>query len=262
MTTLRKLIKEFGNVSKAYSSNALELKRASKKIVCYYGSRVPVEIIHASGAIPYPLFDGGDIEPIEAALPYLLVFANVQSLYQVGQHELGLNPIIPIADLIVVDCKETDSVRVGDVFEFKGLPVWKLGVPQDWLEEIALNYYGSGLRHLKEKLENLTDNNISNDNLVQSIKKYNHVRRLLSDIQLFRKKHPPVIGGENFIKLNHYALRSDPDTAIRYLENIRYALSGERSKFPDETPRIMVAGRGFGFGDYFLLKTIEDSGGV
>ncbi|MGB9498810.1 MAG: 2-hydroxyacyl-CoA dehydratase subunit D [Dissulfuribacterales bacterium] len=262
MSTFREELEEFGKFSRSYSGEVWKEKKEGKKIVCYYGSKVPVEIIHASGALQYPLFDGGDSEPAEAALPFLLPVANIQSLYQVGQHELGLNPVTPIADLIIIDCKETDSVRVGDIFEFKGLPVMKLGVPQDWGNEIAFNYYKLQLSHLKEKLEKLTGKEITNESLINSIKKYNRIRQLLNEIGSLRKKNPPVIGGADFIKLNHYALKNDPDVAVSSLEKLYDRLTGEKSRFSEKVVRLMVAGRGFAFGDYTLLQMIEKAGGV
>lgn len=262
MPTFMESLEEFAKLSRAFPSKVRRWKGEGKKVVCYYGSRVPVEIIHASGAVPYPLFDGGDTGPPEAALPYLLPFINVQARYQVGQHVSGLNPITPIADSIIIDCKETDLVRVGDAFEFLELPVWKLGVPQDWEKEIAFNYYQRQLSKLKEQLEKLTGELITNDKLVQSIKKYNRIRELLSQIGALKKEHPPVIGGEEFIKLNHYALRSEPDTAIKSLEKIYEDLKRGKGRFREGARRIMVAGRGFAFGDYTPLRIIEESGGV
>jgi benzoyl-CoA reductase/2-hydroxyglutaryl-CoA dehydratase subunit BcrC/BadD/HgdB len=262
MSAFKEDIEEFAKISRAYPSEVLRQKRGGRKAVCYYGSRVPVEIVHASGAVPYPLFDGGDATAVEAALPYLLRFANAQALYQVGQHALGLNPIIPVADCIIIDCKEADSVRVGNVFEFLDLPVWNLAVPQDWESEIAFNFYQRQLTKLKEKLEQLTGERITNDKLVQSIEKYNLIRESLSQISELRKEQPAVTGGEEFIKLNHYALRSDLDVAIRSLGKICGHLKLEKGRFPERAARIMVAGRGFALGDYTLLKMIEESGGV
>ncbi len=262
MPTFRQELGEFAKLSRKYSSKVPGMKAEGKKVVCYYGSKVPVEIIHASGAAPYPLFDGGDSGPTEVALSYLLSFANVQSLYQIGQHEMGLNPVTPIADLIVIDCKESDSVRVGDVFEFKGLPVWKLGVPQDWEKKISFTYYIQQLGHLKEALEKLTGHEITDEKLLASIEKYNRIRGLLDEIRLLRKKHPPLIGGLDFIRLNHYAVKCDPEVAIKCLEKIRDSLRKDEGGDTPEALRLMIAGRGFAFGDYILLKTIEESGGV
>lgn len=109
MSTFRGNLEEFARISREYPGGVRRRESEGKRVVCYYGNRVPVEIIHASGAVPYPLFDGGDTGPSEAALPYLLPFINVQTLYQVGQHASGLNPITPIADLIIIDCKESEE---------------------------------------------------------------------------------------------------------------------------------------------------------
>jgi len=262
MSTFREDMKRFAEASRRYPSEVRKLKSEGKKVVCWYGSYVPEEIIYASGAVPYPLFDGGDPEPTDAALPYLLFCINTQARYQVGQHEMGLNPITSIADQIIIDTKEADSVRIGSAFEYLGLPVTYLGVPQDWEKEIAFNYYKRQLGKLKEELEKLTGEEITNEKLAGSIKKYNRVRELLTDIGSLREEHPPVIGGEEFIKLNHYTLRCDPDTAISSLEKIFEGLKGEESMFPEDAPRIMVTGRGFAFGDYALLRIVEESGGV
>lgn len=255
-------LKDFARISREYSSQVLESKKQGKKVVCWYGSYVPPEIIHAAGVTQYPLFDGGDAGPAETALQYMLYTTNVQARYQVGQHILGLNPITRVADLIVVDSKEADSVRVGSVFEYLGLPVKYLGVPQDWEKEIAFEYYKRSLQKLKSHLEKLSGENITDEKLIDSIKKYNQLRDLLSQIGSLRKKHPPPIGGD-FIKLNHYALRCKVDDAIKNLRDVLGMLnSGETRIFQKDVVRIMVVGRGFAFGDYLLLDVIEESGGV
>jgi benzoyl-CoA reductase/2-hydroxyglutaryl-CoA dehydratase subunit BcrC/BadD/HgdB len=262
MASFRDEFEEFAGLSRRYPSELMKRQGEGKKVVCYYGSRVPVEIIHASGASQYPLFDGGDTGPGEAALQYLLPFINAQALYQVGQHVAGLNLITPIADRIIVDCKEADSVRVGDVFEFLGRPVWKLGVPQDWDREYALKYYKQQLENLRDELARLTGEEVTNDRLDESIKKYNRIRELLGLIGALRKQSPPVIGGEDFIKLNHFAMRNDADTSIIHLERIYQALQKEKSEFQERAPRILVAGRGFAFGDYTPLRIVEECGGA
>jgi benzoyl-CoA reductase/2-hydroxyglutaryl-CoA dehydratase subunit BcrC/BadD/HgdB len=138
-----------------------------------------------------------------------------------------------------------------------------LGVPQDWEKEIAFNYYKKALFKLKNDLEKLTGEDITDEKLLNCIKKYNQLRDLLNYIGSLRKKHPPPIGGEDFIKLNHYALRCDLDNAINNLDGILEELKKrEETFFSDNVVRIMMIGRGFAFGDYLLLSMIEESGGV
>jgi benzoyl-CoA reductase/2-hydroxyglutaryl-CoA dehydratase subunit BcrC/BadD/HgdB len=260
MSTLEDYISEFAKIPSEYLSEIRNQKAEGKKIICYYGSRVPVEIIYASGGFPYALYDGGDAGPPEAGIKYLLAFINVQSRYQVGQHDLGLNPVTPNADLIVVDCKEADSERVASAFEFMGLPVWKLGVPQDWGKEIALNYYTRQLESLKHKLEDVTGQTITEDRLKQSTIKYNRIREFLSLIGEARKEDTFPISAEKFIKLNHNILRVKPGTAISYLEKITTILKKERVEASGDRTRIMLVGRALAFGDYALVQMLDELG--
>lgn len=115
---------------------------------------------------------------------------------------------------------------------------------------------------LKSNLEKLIGEEITDKKLIDSIRKYNQLRDLLNHIRLLRKENPPPIGGEDFIKLNHYALRSDLDDAIICLERIVEELKRGETSFSDDAVRIMLIGRGIAFGDYLLLSMIEEAGGV
>ena len=46
MSAFKEDIEEFAKISRAYPSEVLRQKRGGIKAVCYYGSRVPVEIVH------------------------------------------------------------------------------------------------------------------------------------------------------------------------------------------------------------------------
>jgi benzoyl-CoA reductase/2-hydroxyglutaryl-CoA dehydratase subunit BcrC/BadD/HgdB len=263
MASFEVLMKNFSESSKRYARDLKSLKAEGKRIVAWYGSYVPIELIHASGASQYPLFDGGTPEPVEMALQYLQFTTNAQTRYQVGSFLMGLDPISPICDLIVVDTKESDPVRFGNILEFHGLPVMYLGVPQDSEQDIAFDYYKKKLLKFKEKLESITGSKIDDAKLKESIEKYNRIRELIGEIDSLRKRHPPPISGDEFIKVNHYALRNDPDTAIKFLEEIMDCLkSGSREAVPKDNIRILMVGRGVAFGDYIVTKMIEDSGGV
>jgi len=263
MKSLEKDLMEFGEIARKYPSNVLKAKKDGAKIICWYGSYVPEELIFASGAKPYILCDGGgDPIPAEAALPYVLFCINIQARHQIGMYELGMHPVLDHADRIFSDTKECDGVRVADYFEFKGLPVTKLGVPQDWEKAIAFDYYRKQLQKMKSELEKITGEEITDEKLSDSIKKYNRIRKLLAQIGEMRKGHPPVIGGQDYIRLHHYTFRTEPDQAIEYLEKILEDLRGTESRFSDETQRIVLAGRGCALGDYTILGLIEESGGV
>ena len=58
-------------------TRAEELKKQREKgtkVIGYTGRLVPEELIYAAGAVPYLLCRGGEPEPAEAVLPYMLRF--------------------------------------------------------------------------------------------------------------------------------------------------------------------------------------------
>lgn len=263
MSNFEKDMAEFGEIARGYPGELAKAKKKGEKVICWYGSYIPEELIYASGAKPYILCDGGgDPVPAEAALPYVLFCINIQARHQIGLYEMGMHPVLDQADRIYTDTKECDGVRVADYFEFKGLPVTKVGVPADWEKDIAFDYYHRQLKDMKLELEGITGQEITDERLADSIQKYNRIRELLTRIGEMRKGHPPVIGGQDYIKLHHYTFKSDPDVAINYLEKILEDLKEEESPFPDDTRRIVLAGRGCVLGDYTILNLLEESGGV
>lgn len=237
-------------------------KEKGVKIVGYIGRFVPEELIHASGAVPCLMCRGGEPEPPDAVIPYMLRFMSPYARSQIGYHLLGIDPVVPMLDLIVAQCSDCHESRLADLFEYFELPTARLGVPPDWKKSLSREYYQKRLTWLREKLEVLTGNKISDEKLKKSIESINQTRDLLSRINLLRKKQPPPIGGYDFIRLNHYSFYCDQDKLLPKLNGLYEQLQKGKSPFSREAPRILLAGHVVGMGDYVVPKLIEDSGGV
>jgi benzoyl-CoA reductase/2-hydroxyglutaryl-CoA dehydratase subunit BcrC/BadD/HgdB len=181
---------------------------------------------------------------------------------QIGYHLLGIDPVIPMLDLIVVQCSDCHESRLADLFEYFKLPTARLGVPPDWEKSLSGDYYYKELYRLKEKLEVLTGNRISDEKLKGSIESINKVRDLLRKINLLRREQPPRIGGYDFVRLNHYSFYCDLEMLADKLKDLYEELEESKSPFSTEAPRILLAGHVVGVGDYVVPKLIEDSGGV
>jgi benzoyl-CoA reductase/2-hydroxyglutaryl-CoA dehydratase subunit BcrC/BadD/HgdB len=181
---------------------------------------------------------------------------------QIGYHLLGIDPVVPMLDLIVAQCSDCHESRLADLFEYFKLPTARLGVPPDWKKSLSREYYQKRLTWLREKLEVLTGNKVSEEKLKKSTDSINKIRDLLSKINLLRKKQPPPIGGADFIRLNHYSFYADPEVLTSKLNDLYEELQKDKSPFPNEAPRILLAGHVVGVGDYVVPKLIEDSGGV
>ncbi|MBC8273616.1 MAG: 2-hydroxyacyl-CoA dehydratase [Chloroflexi bacterium] len=255
-------LEELAQIARTRPERLKECKEKGIKLIGYIGRFVPEELIYASGALPYLLCRGGQPEPPDAVIPYMLRFMSPYSRSQIGYHLLGIDPVVPMLDLIVVQCSDCHESRLADLFEYFKLPTARLGVPPDWEKSLSRDYYYKELTRLREKLEVLTGNKISDGKLKESIEFINKIRDLLRKINLLRREQPPRVGGYDFIRLNHYSFYCDPEVLIGKLKDLYEELQKGKSPFSTEAPRILLAGHVVGVGDYVVPKLIEDSGGV
>jgi len=232
------------------------------KVIGYTGRFVPEELIYAAGAEPYFICRGGEPEPAEELLPYMLRVINPYARAQTGYHLLSIEPVIPMLDLIVAECSDCHYTRLADVMEYFNLPTIRLGIPADWTKSISFDYYHRGLVKLKEKLETLTGNEISEAKLKKATESINKIRDVLSKISGLRKQQPPPIGGYDLIQLNHYSFYCGLEEQIDKLNKLYQELKANGGPFPEDAPRLLLAGRVISVGDYVLSKLIETSGGV
>jgi len=256
------ILEELAQITRTRPEMLKEQREKGIKTVGYIGRFVPEELIHASGALPYLLCRGGQPEPPDAVVPYMLRFMSPYSRSQIGYHLLGIDPVIPMLDLIVAQCSTCHESRLADLFEYFKLPTVRLGVPPDWEKSLSRVYYQKRLTWLREKLEFLTGNIITDEKLKGSIESMNKIRDLLRKINLLRRAHPPALGGYDFIRLNHYSFYCDLEKLVPKLDELYEQLQKEKSNFPRGAPRILLAGHVVSVGDYVVPKLIEDSGGV
>jgi benzoyl-CoA reductase/2-hydroxyglutaryl-CoA dehydratase subunit BcrC/BadD/HgdB len=255
-------LEELAQVARIRPEKLKERKGKGAKLIGYIGRFVPEELIYASGAVPYLLCRGGEPEPPDAVIPYLLRFMSPYDRAQIGYYLLGMDPVVPMLDLVVIQNSDCHESRLADVFEYLKVPTARLGIPPDWRKSLSRDYYQKRLAWLREKLEVLTGTKIPDEKLKKSIMSLNKIRDLLNRINLLRKEQPPPIGGYDFIRLDHYSFYGDPEELAAKLEELYQELREIESPFSQETPRILLAGHVVSVGDYVVPKLIEDSGAV
>lgn len=239
-----------------------ERKADGTKIVGYVGRFVPEELIYAAGAVPYLLCKGGQPEPPDAVIPYMLRFMSPYTRSQIGYHLLGIDPVIPMLDLVIIQCSDCHESRLADLFEYFEIPTIRLGIPSDWKKELSRNYYYRQLKHVKDRLESVTGNTVTDDGLREAIESQNKVREAIGKINLLRKRSPLPMGGNDYIKLNHYSFYADPEQLLPKLESIYDSLENGETSDTEKLPRILLAGHVVGVGDYVVPGLVESSGGV
>ena len=256
------IIQELAQTARTRPEKLKKQKDKGVKVIAYTGRFIPEELIYAAGGVPYLMCRGGEPDPPEAVLPYMLRFMSPFSRAQIGYHLLGMDPVMPMFDLIIAQCDDCHMVRLADLLEYFQLPTVRIGVPPDWEKTISAEYYYRGLAQLREKLEDITGNKISNENLKKSIDSINKIRALLRKISRLRREQPPPIGGYDFIRLNHYSFYCDPDDLSKRLNELYEVLKGGKKPFSETAPRILLAGHVVSVGDYIVPRLIEDAGAV
>jgi benzoyl-CoA reductase/2-hydroxyglutaryl-CoA dehydratase subunit BcrC/BadD/HgdB len=240
-----------------------EAKKKGTKIVGYFpGNYVPEELIYASGAIPLCLIEGGSNLPVEAASSVLPHIACPFVQAQAGEMILKKNPYYRMIDMVVAPITCQHLKKVAEIWDYNGdIEVFKLGIPHRYDGDLELDYFMNRLVALKDRLERLTGNKITNDKIGGAIELYNRMRELFKKISLTRCSSSPPISGLDFVKLNHASFYADSNVMVDVLDTIYQKLSKRDQDNTVEAPRLLLIGPNIGNGDYGILELVESAGG-
>lgn len=255
-------IQQLNQLLKTRGAELRELKKQGKKIIGFYpGGYFPDELALAADAVPVALNRGGDHEPVEIAGAYMSRWIYTFARANIGYRILGTEPIYNEIDLYVVPVTDNHVRVMADTWNvFTDVEVFRFGIPHtkhDW----SAGYVAHGFNSLKEKLENLTGNKITDEKLKEAIDLCNRERELLQEIGQTRKSERPPITAKDFIMLNHASLMLDKKVVVTKLEEIAASLKGTEG--PEaKGPRLMLMGTTMAYGDHRILDLIAAAGGT
>jgi len=240
-----------------------ETKKKGTKIIGYFpGNYVPEELIYASGAIPICLAYGGDPHAADAGLSVIPRQICPFARTQVGEKLLKENPYYDMVDILVAPMTCSHMKKAADVWEyyFPDIEIFKLGIPHQYNDESALEYYLNRLKALKQRLENFTGNKITNEKIGKAIELYNNMRRLLRDVSFMRKGLNPPLSSLEFISMNQASFYADPYFMVNTLNSVYQELKRKKVS-RSERPRLLLVGPNIAYGDYKILELVDESGG-
>ena len=254
---------ELNAIDAHVKSRLTEIKAAQengKKIVGYMaGGFFPEELALACGAIPIGMVRGGDQAAVEASGAYVCRWVDAFYRGHIGYMTNKDDPYYSIMDLYVVPITDTHCRGIVDIASvYTDINLFQYGVPRKKGPN-GLTHFKLGLSQLKDKLEELTGNKITDENLKKAIDLCNRERELFKEISLMRKADEFIISFRDYMMLHHSAALADKEFMVAELEKI----VSELKQQPHEKmkgPRILLTASILAYGDSKIITLLEEAG--
>ncbi len=241
----------------------LDAKKEGKPVIGTFCVYIPEEIVLAAGGICVGLCGGsqGSIPDAEKILPRNIC-PMVKSAF--GFKAGRICPYFQAVDFVygetTCDAKKKTWEILNDM-----VPTYVMEIPQMkkrsdedmWLNEV---------KEFKAKVESLTNQEVTVENLQQAVKIMNNKRRALQRLNALRHTNPSPISGKDVLLIEQIAFYDEP---IRFTEKVG-AVCEELDKriangvaIPNKTAaRIMVAGVPMALPNWKLHHLLEGAGAV
>jgi len=241
---------------KDYGIRARELKKQGKKFIGYVCSFVPLEIISASGCIPFRL--RGDVhEPITKgdALLETIVCPYYRSVFDVsvkGKYDFLSGLVIPHGCDSMVRSYSTWIYSLPySYFHFVNTPTVCV--------ESSFEFFNAELNTFRESLEKFVGKKISDDDLAQAIRIYNENRDKVRALYEFRKADPPLISGTELTMLLITGSSLPIGEANALFDQVLAEVGKRKKSQLNKGPRIFIDGACLD--NIELIKLVEELGG-
>jgi len=244
------------NYYEDYGLRAKELKKEGKKLIGYVCSFVPLEIISASGCIPFRI-RGSVYEPISKGDTLLetIVCPYYRSIFDLsvkGKYDFLSGLVIPHGcDSMVRSYSAWSYALPYSFFHFVNTPTVCV--------ESSFEFFNAELNTFRKSLGKFAGRTITDDDLAQTIRIYNENRDKVRALYEFRKADPPLISGTE-LTMTLTVGSSLPIGEANTLFDRILAEIGKRGKSPlKKGPRIFIDGACLD--NIELIKLVEEIGG-
>jgi benzoyl-CoA reductase subunit C len=173
----------------------------ARKVIGYMPVYVPREIMHAGNMLSLGILGGGDkLEVIHGDAYYQSYICRIPR----STIELGKTGRLDFVDgmLFPSICDVIRNLSGMWKLMFPNAYVRYFDVPQNYKDEIGGNYYIAELQELREGLEKLSGNKITDEAILESTKIYNLNRALIRELYDLRAEMPHNVSSNDVYLLN------------------------------------------------------------
>jgi len=235
------------------------LKEAGKKLVGYFCSYVPEEIIHAMGFVPIRLVRGGNVDAANAGNEYLSSNACPYAASCVGFKEENQDFYFSHADIIADAPSCYQMKRVLEVWEqYFDTKVIHIGLPRTFYEPKGERYFVVNLEHFVKELEEISGAKLEQANLEKSVS-------LINDIQTEQRKiyHLLKLNKVRWLEVTQFMHAGFILDKEKYLELMRAfvdEVNNGGKTLPELPIRILVTGGMLAPGDQKIIDIFTEMG--
>lgn len=232
-------------------------KGKNNKVLGYYCSHLPEEILYAADILPYRI-RGTGVTNDSNAESYLSPFS---CSFCRGCFEHFLDGTYDFLNGFIASDGCLQPQRVFDnwknYLKKEDDFCYQFNAPRVYDEE-ALGMYRRELLDLKNAVERYASY-VTNEKLINAIRVYNHTRALLRELYGLRKSDRPLVTGEECLRITLASMSMRKD---QYNELLEAFLEEAKAREPitDYRARLMLIGSSCDNPDY--LKIFEDKGGL
>ncbi len=244
----------------------LKAREKGGKVVGYFCSYMPEEIIYALGLIPVRLGRGGSDDLVELGGRYIGKGTCVFLRESVGLFAEGKEPFSQTCDLVAVATSCVQMFRLAEVINhFFKVPTLVLGVPRNFYLPQGRVYFQKEVENLTRQLEEFAGTKLDAAALKESVALYRSIRQILLKIYDFQAADSAPISWREVFDVVHAGFYLDRADYYRLLQELLSELTVMSAALQhaagDERPRILLSGTNIPPGDTKLINLIEEAGG-
>lgn len=241
----------------------VEFQKKGGKVFGTFCVYVPDEIVFAANGIATGLCGGSQfwVPGGEKVLP-----TNTCALIKasVGARLERTCPFFRIADIYVGETTCDGKKKAWEILA-EDVPVHIMDMPQmkrpqdtaKWIEEIKI---------FKDKVEEVTGNEVTAEKLSEAIKSINNKRKALARLYELRKEKNIPISGKDVLLISQIAFYDDPtrftQMTNKLCDELDERVKNNISVFPEGTKRIMITGTPMAIPNWKMHHIVETSGGA
>ena len=233
-----------------------EKKQEGIKIVAYLAhDNIPEELIDAAGFFPLKLICGGNDDLMDASHDYLppSTCAFAQSCIGLFSTKPNAFRFLELVDYFIVSNHCVSDVCVSEIIsKYFNIPRLNFYVPYT-MNENSLKYFKLELQDFKNQLESIINRKVSDEDLLNSITKFNNFKKKLLEINELE------MPGSEKLKIIHKSMLFGPDF-LHELESLIQKFKATPKPVSNTSKDVLLTGCSIFINDN-MIDLIEEGGG-